>query len=729
MKHEIQIPIDERTLQLETGRIAKQADGSCVVRFGDTIVLATACAMREPKEGFDFLPLTVDYRENTYAAGRIPGGFFKREGRPTEKEILTSRLIDRPLRPLFPKGYGNETQIIAFVLSADGQNDPDILAINGASAALAVSGIPFTNTIGAVRVGRVAGKLILNPTNKQREDSEIDLIVAGTKDAVCMVEAGAREVPESVMIDAIFFGHEAIQKVIRGIEDLAARTGVSKAAFSAPEPYTKEFFQGIYKKWEGAMLAALTVPGKILSYARIKEVKKQAVGAVPEDNAEERARTARAMDDLVKVLTRETILDRRERLDGRNFKQIRAISAEVGLLPRTHGSALFTRGETQALVTCTLGTSEDTQLVEDYEGDSEKTFLLHYNFPPFSVGEVKFLRGPGRREIGHGNLARRALEQILPDDASFPYTIRIVSDILESNGSSSMASICGGTLCLMDAGVPIKAPVAGVAMGLVTDGDRFAILSDIAGQEDHYGDMDFKVAGTHNGITALQMDIKIKGLKRQIVEEALEQAREGRLHILGKMSDALEEPRPNISPYAPRIFTIQIPKDKIRDVIGSGGKTIRGIIEETGCKVDVEDSGRVSIASTDEASAMRAIEIIEGLTKDAEIGQMYRGKVRRIEAYGAFVEILPGKDGLVHISELAPYRVRETTDVVKEGDIIPVKVIAIDPMGKIKLSRKQALSKEELEAEAAMAPAAGPDAEGGSHERHDRGRDRGHHRH
>jgi polyribonucleotide nucleotidyltransferase len=729
MKHEVQIPIDDRSLSIETGRIAKQADGACVVRLGDTVVLATACAMREPKEGIDFLPLTVDYRENTYAAGRIPGGFFKREGRPTEKEILTSRLIDRPLRPLFPKGYGNETQIIAFVLSADGENDPDVLAINGASAALAVSGIPFSNTIAAVRVSRIAGKLALNPTNKQREESEIDLIVAGTKDAVVMVEGGAHEVPESVIIDAIFFGHEAIQKIIRGIEQLAANNGIAKAAFAAAEPYTKEFFDAVYKKWEGPMLAALTVPGKILSYSRIKDVKKQAVAAVPEGSAEERGRTGKAMDDLVKVLTRETILDRRERLDGRNFKQIRAISAEVGMLPRTHGSALFTRGETQALVTCTLGTSEDTQLVEDYEGDSEKTFLLHYNFPPFSVGEVKFLRGPGRREIGHGNLARRALEQILPDDASFPYTIRIVSDILESNGSSSMASVCGGTLCLMDAGVPIKAPVAGVAMGLVTDGDRFAILSDIAGQEDHYGDMDFKVAGTQNGITALQMDIKIKGLKRQIVEEALEQAREGRLHILEKMSEALEEPRPNISPYAPRIFTIQIPKDKIRDVIGSGGKTIRGIIEETGCKVDVEDSGRVSIASTDEASAMRAIEIIEGLTKDAEIGQMYRGKVRRIEAYGAFVEILPGKDGLVHISELAPYRVRETTDVVKEGDIIPVKVIAIDPMGKIKLSRKQALSKEELEAEAAMAPAAGPDTEGGSHERHDRGRDRGPNRH
>jgi polyribonucleotide nucleotidyltransferase len=722
MKQQESISLQGRVVSFETGKVAKQADGSCVVRLGDTVVLATACAMSEPKEGIDFLPLTVDYRENTYAAGRIPGGFFKREGRPTEKEILTSRLIDRPLRPLFPKGYGNETQVIAFVLSADGQNDPDVLAINGASAALAVSSIPFFHPIGAVRVGRIGGKLVLNPTNKEREESEIDLIVASTKDAVCMVESSAREVPEAVMIDAIFFGHEANKQVIALIEKLAADKGTVKPEFASVPVYDEAFFASIVKRWEGAMLAAMTVPGKILSYARIKEVKKQAIGEIPADDPVLRAKVGKAMEALVKTLTRETILDRRERLDGRNFSQIRPIACEVGLLPRTHGSALFTRGETQALVTCTLGTSEDTQLVEDYEGDSEKTFLLHYNFPPFSVGEVKFLRGPGRREIGHGNLARRALEPILPDDVSFPYTIRIVSDILESNGSSSMATVCGGTLALMDAGVPIKAPVAGVAMGLVAEGDKFAVLTDIAGQEDHYGDMDFKVAGTRDGITALQMDIKIKGLKRAIVEQALAQAHEGRLSILGSMSQALEAPRANISPYAPRIFTIQIPKDKIRDVIGSGGKTIRGIIEETGCKVDVEDSGRVSIASSDEAAAMRAIEIIEGLTKDAEIGQMYQGKVRRIEAYGAFVEILPGKDGLVHISELAPYRVRETTDVVKEGDIIPVKVIAIDPMGKIKLSRKQALTKEQLEAEAALAPAAVGEPEGGSHERHDRGR-------
>jgi polyribonucleotide nucleotidyltransferase len=711
MKHEETVSLPGRSITLETGKIAKQADGACVLRMGDTVVLATACAMREPKEGIDFLPLTVDYRENTYAAGRIPGGFFKREGRPTEKEILTSRLIDRPLRPLFPKGWASETQIIAFVLSADGQNDPDVLALNGASAALAVSGIPFTAVIGAVRVGRLNGQFVLNPTNAEREKADVDLIVAATRDAVCMVEAGAREVSEAVMVDAIFFGHEACRKMIDGIERLAAAVGTPKTAFIAPEAYPAALASEVRRKWEGAMLAAMILPEKIKSYARIKEVKKQAIAEGPADDVERGRHVSRAMDDLVKVLTRETILDRRERLDGRGFEDIRKITAEVGLLPRTHGSALFTRGETQALVTCTLGTSEDTQLVENYEGDSEKTFLLHYNFPPFSVGEVKFLRGPGRREIGHGSLARRSLDPILPDDVSFPYTIRVVSDILESNGSSSMATVCGGTLALMDAGVPIKAPVAGVAMGLVSNGDKFAILSDIAGQEDHYGDMDFKVAGTRDGITALQMDIKIKGLKREIVEQALQQALKGRLHILEKMSVALDKPRTNISPYAPRIFTIQIPKDKIRDVIGSGGKTIRGIIEETGCKVDVEDSGKVSIASSDEAAAMRAIEIIEGLTRDAEIGQVYRGKVRRIEAYGAFVELLPGKDGLVHISELAPYRVRETTDVVKEGDEVTVKVIAIDAMGKIKLSRKQALSKEETEAEMALAPAAGPENE------------------
>jgi polyribonucleotide nucleotidyltransferase len=723
MIHKASVPLGSSSLEIEIGKLAKQADGAAVVRFGDTVVLATAVFAKEPKEAADFFPLTVDYRENTYAAGRIPGGWFKREGRPTEKEILTSRLIDRPMRPLFPKGFFHETQIIGFVLSADGQNDPDVLALNAASTALTCSLIPFPTPVGAVRVGRVGGTLVLNPTNADRDRSDIDLIVAGTEDAVVMVEAGAREVSERDMIDAIFFGHEAARRIIAAQKELAAKGGYQKPHWVAPESYPAAIAAGVRQQWEAPMMAALTMKGKIASYAEIKAVKKAAVSLVPETEEPRRSHTAKAADDLVKTLTRETILDRQQRLDGRRFDEIRPITCEVGLLPRTHGSALFTRGETQALVTSTLGTADDAQIIEEYEGESEHTFLLHYNFPPFSVGEAKFLRGPSRRDIGHGNLARRALSPVLPTEEIFPYTVRVVSDILESNGSSSMATVCGGTLALMDAGVPIKAPIAGVAMGLVTDGNRFAILSDIAGQEDHYGDMDFKVAGSAEGITALQMDIKIKGLRREIVEQALDQARRGRLEILQKMATALDKPRPNISPYAPRIFTMQIPRDRIRDVIGSGGKTIRGIIEATGCKIDVEDSGRVSIASSDEAAALRAIEIIESLTQEPEIGKVYKGKVRRVEPYGAFVEILPGQDGLVHISELAPYRVRETTDVVKEGDEVTVKIIAVDPTGKIKLSRKQALSKEELEAEMAMAPvgAAGEDEGRGEFPRGGRG--------
>jgi polyribonucleotide nucleotidyltransferase len=708
MKHQISVPLGSKTLEIEIGKLAKQADGSAVVRFGDTVVLATAVFAKEPKEQADFFPLTVDYRENTYAAGRIPGGWFKREGRPTEKEILTSRLIDRPMRPLFPKGFHHETQLIAFVLSADGQNDPDVLALNAASIALTCSVIPFYAPVGAVRVGRINGQLAINPTNAERDKSDIDLVVAGTEDAVVMVEAGARELPERAMIDAIFFGHDAIKRIVSAQKELARLGDYQKPAWKAAEAYPADVFAEVRKTWEAPMLAAMRLPVKISSYAEIKAVKKAAASLVPETEPERKAQVARAADDLVKVLTRESILDKRQRLDGRQFVEVRPIECEVGLLPRTHGSALFTRGETQALVTSTLGTSDDAQIVEEYEGESENTFLLHYNFPPFSVGETKFLRGPSRRDIGHGNLARRALSPVLPTEEAFPYTIRVVSDILESNGSSSMATVCGGTLALMDAGVPIKSPVAGVAMGLVSDGERFAILTDIAGQEDHYGDMDFKVAGTAEGITALQMDIKIKGLRREIVEQALEQARAGRLHILSRMAAALEKPRANISPYAPRIFTMQIPRDRIRDVIGSGGKTIRAIIEDTGCKIDVEDSGKVSIASSDEAAALKAIEIIESLTQEPEIGKVYKGKVRRVEAYGAFVEILPGQDGLVHISELAPYRVRQTTDVVKEGDEVTVKIIAVDPMGKIKLSRKQALSKEELEAEMALAPVGAP---------------------
>jgi polyribonucleotide nucleotidyltransferase len=704
-QHQTSIPLGAFPLDIQIGKLARQADGAAVVRYGDTVVLATAVFAKEPKENVDFFPLTVDYREATYAAGRIPGGWFKREGRPTEKEILTSRLIDRPFRPLFPKGFNHETQIIGFVLSADGQNDPDVLALNAASVALTCSLVPFYSPVGAVRVGRLEGRFTLNPTNAQRDKSDIDLIVAGTDDAVVMVEAGAREVSEETMIDAIFFGHEAVRRIVAAQKELQRQAGFSaKPDWKSPEAYPADVFSRVRSQWEAPMMAAMTLPGKIASYAEIKAVKKAAVSVVAEEEEEKRSHVARAADDLVKVLTRETILNQGKRLDGRRFDEIRPITAEVGLLPRTHGSALFTRGETQALVTATLGTSDDAQIIEEYEGESEHTFLLHYNFPPFSVGETKFLRGPSRRDIGHGNLARRSLSPVLPNEESFPYTVRVVSDILESNGSSSMATVCGGTLALMDAGVPIKAPIAGVAMGLVSDGDRFAILTDIAGQEDHYGDMDFKVAGSRDGITGLQMDIKIKGLSREIMERALAQARAGRLHILEKMSSALDRPRANISPYAPRIFTMQIPRDRIRDVIGSGGKTIRSIIESTGCKIDVEDSGKVSIASSDEAAALRAIEIIESLTQEPEIGKVYRGKVRRVEAYGAFVEILPGQDGLVHISELAPYRVRQTTDVVKEGDEVTVKIIAVDPMGKIKLSRKQALSKEELEAEMAMAP-------------------------
>ncbi len=715
-QHQISIPLGSSSLEVQIGKLAKQADGSAVVRFGETVVLATAVFQKEPKENADFFPLTVDYRENTYAAGRIPGGWFKREGRPTEKEILTSRQIDRPLRPLFPKGFNHETQIIAFVLSADGQNDPDVLAINAASVALTCSLVPFYSPVAAVRVGRIEGNLVVNPSNADRDKSDIDLVVVGTQDAVVMVEAGAREVPEQAVIDAIFFGHESIRKLVAGFLELQRMGGFQKPDWKAAETYPAEVFAQVRSQWGAPMMAAMTLPNKIASYAEIKAVKKAAVSMVPETEETLRQQTSHAADDLVKVLTRETILGQGNRLDGRRFDQVRPITCEVGLLPRTHGSALFTRGETQALVTSTLGTSDDAQIIEEYEGESEHTFLLHYNFPPFSVGEAKFLRGPSRRDIGHGNLARRALSPVLPTEDAFPYTVRVVSDILESNGSSSMATVCGGTLALMDAGVPIKSPVAGVAMGLVSDGDRFAILTDIAGQEDHYGDMDFKVAGTREGITALQMDIKIKGLRREIVERALEQARVGRLHILERMAAALDKPRANISRYAPRIFTMQIPRDRIRDVIGSGGKTIRSIIEATGCKIDVEDSGKVSIASSDEAAALKAIEIIEGLTQEPEIGKIYRGKVRRVEAYGAFVEILPGQDGLVHISELAPYRVRQTTDVVKEGDEVTVKIIAVDPMGKIKLSRKQALSKEELEAEMALAPVGAPGEDEGRDE-------------
>jgi polyribonucleotide nucleotidyltransferase len=692
MKQQRQIPIGDSTVIIETGHLAKQANGSCTVRCGDTVVLATACMDAKAGVERDFLPLTVDYREYTAAAGRIPGGFFKREGRPTEKEIITSRLIDRPLRPLFPDGYTSETQIIGFCLSADGENDPDILAINGASTALVLSEIPFYHPVGAVRVGLIEGEIILNPVNSQRDVSDLDLVVVGTEEAVAMVEAAANQVSEELILECIFRAHEQIQKIIKAQHDLYRESGKQKPNWTPPEPYPDALYQQVRAEMHDRLKEAL--------FRKEKNERKQAVSAVVKPYVEQithldEADTLRRQQQVKKILTRleeeilrEVVLDERTRFDNRRLDEIRPITVEVGLLPRTHGSALFTRGETQALVSATLGTSRDAQVIEEYEGESVQKFLLHYNFPPFSVGEVKFLRGPGRREIGHGVLARRALLPVLPHEDDFPYTLRVVSDILESNGSSSMATVCGGSLALFDAGVPMLSPVAGVAMGLIKGDKSFAVLSDIAGQEDHYGDMDFKVAGTRSGVTALQMDIKITGVTREIMQQALAQARAGRLHILDVMEASMPQPRVEMSRYAPRLYTLQISKEKIRDIIGPGGKTIRSIIDETGCQIEVGDDGKVVIASPDEPAARRAIQMIERLTEVPEVGKVYTGQVRRVEPYGAFVEIMPGTDGLVHISELAPYRVREVTDLVKEGDEMTVKVINIDEGGKVRLSRK-----------------------------------------
>ena len=687
MKLRKEIAIGSGTLTVESGQIAKQAGGSCVIRFGDTMVLTTAC-MATSGLPRDFLPLTVDYKEYTYAAGRIPGGFFKREGRPTEKEIITSRLIDRPLRPLFPPGYTHETQIIALVLSADGENDPDVLAINGASFALVLSEIPFYHPVGAVRVGLIDGQVVFNPTNSQRDVAELDLVVVGTEEAVVIDEAAANQLSEDVLLDSIFKGHQEVQKIVRAQHEMFRQRGVSKPSWVAPEPYPQELFQQVRGEISAQMKAALHTAGKFERKAAVSAVQQTYLATVPEDQTEKRTHVKRIFETLEEEILRDTVLRDRSRFDGRKLDEIRSIAIEVGLLPRVHGSALFTRGETQALASVTLGTKRDAQILEEYEGETLQKFMLHYNFPPFSVGEVKFLRGPGRREIGHGVLARRALMPVLPHNEEFPYTVRVVSDILESNGSSSMATVCGGSLALFDAGVPMLAPVAGVAMGLIKEGDQFAVLSDIAGQEDHYGDMDFKVAGTREGVTALQMDIKITGVDRAVMGTALAQAQAGRLHILGLMEEILARPRGDMSPFAPRLHTLQIPKDKIRDVIGPGGKTIRSIVEETGCEVDVENDGKVIIASPDGEAAKRAISIIERLTQSAEIGKLYTGTVRRVEAYGCFVEILPGTDGLVHVSELAPYRVREVSDIVKEGDELTVKVIDIDDTGRVRLSRK-----------------------------------------
>jgi len=723
IKKEMQI--GGRTLSLETGAVARQANGACVIRYGDTVVLATACFKEGAVLG-DFMPLTVDYKEYTYAGGRIPGGFFKREGRPTEKEILTSRLIDRPLRPSFTKGYRQETQIIALVLSADGENDPDILAINAASAALAVSEIPFPNAIGAVRVGYLDGKIVINPTNSQRDLSDLDLVVAGTEEAIVMVEAGAREVEESAVLDALEAAHGEIRRICALQNELRREVGKQKIEVTYTPRFTEGLLSELMNAHGGALRDALLTQGKQARRDAVKNVKAQMLASVPAEDLEKIAATEAAYAEMETRIFRDVVTREQKRLDHRSFTEIRPISIDLGVLPRTHGSAIFTRGETQALVTVTLGTPQEAQKIEDFEGETFQRFMLHYNFPPFSVGEVKFLRGPARREIGHGNLARRALQPLLPPESEFGYTIRCVSDILESNGSSSMASVCGGSLALMEAGVPMRAAVAGVAMGLVKEESRTAVLTDIAGLEDHEGDMDFKVAGTRKGITALQMDIKITGLSREIMARALAQARDGRLFILDKMDAVIAQPKAELSEFAPRLYTIYVPKDRIRDVIGSGGKTIRWIVEETGTKIDVEDDGKVTIASSDGASAQRAIDIIKGLTASAEIGTNYKGTIKRIEPYGAFVEILPGQDGLLHISEMAHTRVGQVTDLFQLGDEVEVQVVGIEPdTGKIRLSRKPLLpppTEEELAAAAAARDSRGPrpPREGGGGHRGDR---------
>jgi len=687
---QISIPLGASTLTIEYGKLAKQANGSAYVRYGDTVVLATACAT-EPREGIDFFPLTVDYREYTYAAGKIPGGFFKREGRPTEKEILTSRLIDRPLRPMFPEGFKEETQVIAMVLSADSDNNPDIVGLVAGGAALYFSDIPFYAPVAGVRVGLVDGALVTNPTYEQVKASLLNLVVAGSEEAIVMVEAGAREVSEATILDAIEYGHNEIRRIIAAEKELFAALGIQKRQFVAPAR-DEALYEEVRQKAEAAIHEAMdtTKYVKQESHRKIAALRTELIESYPEEDEEKRRKVAQYFDAVEERLFRDDVLCGQRRPDKRAFDQVRPITCEVGLLPRTHGSALFTRGETQALVTVTLGTAEDQQRLDVLEGESYKTFMLHYNFPPFSVGEVKMLRGPGRREIGHGALAERALASILPDAQTFPYTIRVVSDILESNGSSSMATVCGGCLALMDAGVPIQAPVAGIAMGLVKEGDKYAILTDIAGAEDHYGDMDFKVAGTKDGITALQMDIKTTGVTPPIMGKALEQAKAGRLHVLGKMLETLPEPRTKISPYAPRIYTLQINRQKIGELIGPGGKVIRGIVEQTGAKIDVDDDGKVNVSAVDEAAANKALKIIKDLMAEAELGKTYLGKVVRLAEFGAFVEIFPGTDGLLHVSEVAEHRIRDIRDELKVGDQLLVKVIGIDG-NKIRLSRKAVL--------------------------------------
>jgi polyribonucleotide nucleotidyltransferase len=717
--HQVSVEVGGRALILETGKIAKQANGAITARYGDTIVLTTAC-MAPTANDRDFLPLTVDYRENTYSAGKIPGGFFKREGRPSEKEILTSRLIDRPMRPLFPESWRNETQIVAMVLSADSDNDPDVIAVTAASAASYCSDLPFEKPIACVRVGLLDGQLVANPTVAEQKKSLLNIVIAGTEEAIVMVESGALEVSEEAVVDALEFGHAQVKKIVAAIKELHAQLKPVKVVVK-PLPFDEGIYKDLDKKHGAKLRDALNTEKhpKHESYHLVDALKEEIIKAIPEEPKKEmdekRALTKRAFERLRENIFRDDILNARRRPDGRAFDQIRHISCEVGLLPRVHGSALFTRGETQALATLTLGTKEDMQRLDLlFEQDQFNRFMLHYNFPPFSVGEVKFLRGPGRREIGHGALAQRALVNLLPPEADFPYAMRLVSDILESNGSSSMATVCGGSLALMDAGVPLKAPCAGIAMGLVVSDDskKYSILTDIAGAEDHYGDMDFKVAGTRAGITALQMDIKVLGISIAMMREALAQAKKARLQILDTMEKTLSEARTQISAYAPRLFKLKIPQDKIRDLIGPGGKKIKSIIEATGVKIDVLEDGTVHIFSTSGAGGDAALQMVRDVTASAEIGKTYLGKVVRLAEFGAFVELFPGTDGLLHISEISEHRIRDVRDELKLGDQVLVKVLSIEG-NKVRLSRKALIKEAREKQQKAAASGGGQQSSGG----------------
>ncbi len=690
MDQKLQIDFGGRPFSIETGKVAKQANGSVMVQYGETVVLVTAVTSEKKREGLDFIPLTVNYLEMTYAAGRIPGGFFKREGRPSDRETLISRFIDRPLRPLFPKGFQNEIQIIATVLSADQDNDPSILGMIGASSALSLSDIPFDGPIAGTKVGRIDGEFVLNPTQEESELSDIDLFVAGSEDAIIMVEGSAKEVKEEEILEAILFGHQSLKPVIDIQKQMKSALGVTPREFELQKPE-----EGIYEKVNAIAQEKLreifhsTEKGK--RRERLEEILKLTLQELGAEEESSQKMVKIAFEEIYRKQVRKFIIEKKQRIDGRKHSEIRPIFCEVGILPRTHGSALFTRGETQVLAVVTFGTSEDEQKINSLTGEIYKSFMLHYNFPPFCTGEVAPMRSPSRREIGHGALAERAILPVLPSSEKFPYTIRIVSEVLESNGSSSMATVCGSTLSLMDAGVPIKAPVAGIAMGLILEDGETAILSDILGDEDHFGDMDFKVAGTAEGVTAIQMDIKVRGISKEVMRKVLDQAKEGRFHILNKMSETISEPRKDLSPHAPRIVSLQVKQEKIRDVIGPGGKNIRAIVDQTGVKVDVDDSGMVKLASPNYEAIEKAIYMIKRLTQEVEIGALYTGKVVRILGFGAIVELFHGTDGLIHISQLAEGHVKEVTDVLKEGDEVLVKVIDIDPQGRIRLSRKAAL--------------------------------------